>query len=183
MSAFPLRILDAIDRDLLALLQSNARESVVGLSKQLHVARTTVIARLARLERENVIAGYGVRLGQETMDSGLQAFVGVSVEPHSTGDVLQRFATIREVELLCSVSGEFDYVAWLRAQTPSQLDALLEQIAAIEGVHHTTTSIVLARKIERLQSPLAEPAAAHAAGQAASMPGRSGNATAAAMAV
>lgn len=43
--------LDDIDRNLIALLQMNARESVANLARQLGVARTTVIARIARLER------------------------------------------------------------------------------------------------------------------------------------
>jgi len=54
--------LDDIDRNLVASLQVNARESVSELARQLGVARTTVIARLARLEKTGVIAGYGVRL-------------------------------------------------------------------------------------------------------------------------
>ena len=49
--------LDDLDRNLVALLQANARESVASLARQLDVARTTVIARIARLERSNVIAG------------------------------------------------------------------------------------------------------------------------------
>ena len=70
--------LDDIDRNLVALLQTNARESVANLARQLGVARTTVIARIARLETNNVIAGYGVRLGQDVLDSSIQAYVGIS---------------------------------------------------------------------------------------------------------
>ena len=56
--------LDQTDRHLLALLQGNARESAANLSRALDIARTTVVARIARLERTGVIAGYGVRLGK-----------------------------------------------------------------------------------------------------------------------
>ncbi|MBL3940310.1 AsnC family transcriptional regulator, partial [Bacteroides thetaiotaomicron] len=50
--------LDDLDRQLVALLQADARASVADLARQLDVARTTVVARIARLERTNVIAGY-----------------------------------------------------------------------------------------------------------------------------
>ncbi|MEI6245964.1 MAG: AsnC family transcriptional regulator, partial [Acidobacteriota bacterium] len=40
------------DRQLLALLQVNARESTANLARKLGLARTTVVARLARLEAE-----------------------------------------------------------------------------------------------------------------------------------
>lgn len=49
--------LDDLDRNLVALLQANARASVADLARQLGVARTTVLARIARLERTQVIAG------------------------------------------------------------------------------------------------------------------------------
>jgi DNA-binding Lrp family transcriptional regulator len=65
--------LDDLDRNLVALLQANARESVADLARQLGVARTTVIARIARLERTNVIAGYSVRLGQDVLDAEARA--------------------------------------------------------------------------------------------------------------
>ena len=47
------------------------------------------------------------------------------------------------------MSGEFDYLALLRAETPARLDALLDEIGAIDGVRKTTTSVVLARRIDR----------------------------------
>ena len=55
--------LDDIDRQLLSLLQTNAREGTALLARKLGLARTTVVARIARLERSGVVAGYGVRLG------------------------------------------------------------------------------------------------------------------------
>ncbi|WDZ96129.1 Lrp/AsnC family transcriptional regulator [Herbaspirillum sp. WKF16] len=141
--------LDDTDRALIALLQVSARESVANLARKLGVARTTVVARLARLEHNGVIAGYTVKLGQEVTDNALRAYVGISVEAKTVRDVLKRFKRMPEIELLCSVSGEFDYVAWLRADSAERLDQLLDEIGEIDGVTRTTTSIVLSRKIER----------------------------------
>ncbi|BBU27619.1 AsnC family transcriptional regulator [Burkholderia sp. THE68] len=142
--------LDDIDRNLVALLQMDARESVANLARQLGVARTTVIARIARLEKNNVIAGYGVRLGQDVLDASIQAYVGIKLTPKYGRDLQKRFARMPEIQLLCAVSGEFDYVAWLRADSPDRLNDLLDEIGALEGVERTTTSIILARKIDRV---------------------------------
>ncbi|KXV14655.1 AsnC family transcriptional regulator [Caballeronia megalochromosomata] len=142
--------LDDIDRNLVALLQMNARESVANLARQLGVARTTVIARIARLEKNHVIAGYGVRLGQDVLDASIQAYVGIKLTPKYGRDLQKRFARMPEIQLLCAVSGEFDYVAWLRADSPDRLNDLLDEIGALEGVERTTTSIILARKIDRV---------------------------------
>jgi DNA-binding Lrp family transcriptional regulator len=141
--------LDNIDRNLVASLQVNARESVSELARQLGIARTTVIARLARLEKTGVIAGYGVRLGQDVLDASIQAYVGIKLAPKYGRDVQKRFARMPEMQLLCAVSGEFDYVAWLRADSPDRLNDLLDEIGGLEGVERTTTSIILARKVDR----------------------------------
>ena len=136
-------VLDEIDRQLIAALQLNARESVAMLARQLGIARTTVTSRLARLESSKVITGYGVRLSQRVVDGGLQAYVGITVQPRSGNEV--------QVQQLCAVSGEFDYVAWLRTDSPEQLDQLLDLIGSVDGVEKTTTSIILSSKIDRGQ--------------------------------
>lgn len=141
--------LDATDRELLALLQANARESVTTLGKKLGVARTTVIARMERLHKSGVITGYSVRLNQATLEKSLQAYVGLSVEPRAGREVLKQLAKMPEIKLVCSVSGEFDYVAWIRADSPNALDRLLDEIGETEGVSKTTTSVVLAERINR----------------------------------
>lgn len=145
-----MKALDTLDRDLIALLQANARENAANLARKLGVARTTVLARLARLEEQKVIVGYTVRLAQDAQGAALQAYVGITVQPKSGRDVTRRLMRMPEVQQLCAVSGEYDYVAWLRAETPERLDALLDEIGEVEGVVKTTTSIVLAKRIDRV---------------------------------
>jgi DNA-binding Lrp family transcriptional regulator len=145
--------LDALDRRLLALLQANARTSAADLARRLGGARTTVLSRLTRLEHQAVIVGYTVRLGQDEADRGVEAYVGITTEPKSARLVTQRLAALPELRQLCSVSGEFDYLALLRAESTARLDALLDEIGAIDGVVKTTTSVVLARRIDRTLTP------------------------------
>lgn len=142
--------LDTLDRRLIALLQANARSSAADLARQLGVARTTVLARLARLEKQAVIVGYTVRLAQDQNSSGVEAYVGITTRPQAARLVTQRLAALPELRQLCSVSGEFDYLALLRADSTARLDALLDEIGAIDGVTRTTTSVVLARRIDRV---------------------------------
>ncbi|OSJ19446.1 AsnC family transcriptional regulator [Bradyrhizobium canariense] len=140
---------DRLDRDLLALLQANSRESVANLGRKLGIARTTVIARIARLEADGVIIGYTVRLGNEAADMGMQAYVGISVNLKMQRDVMRRLTRMPELLQLASVSGEFDYIAVLGAPSTTRLDGLLDEIAEIDGVVKTMTSVVLALRIDR----------------------------------
>ena len=145
----PPALRDALDRELLALLQVNARESAANLARKLGTARTTVLSRLSRLEREGVIAGYTVRLAQDMLSQGLQAFVGLTVQPKAGRNIEDRLQRMPEVRQLCAVSGEFDYVLLLRAESAVRLNTLLDDIRNLEGVVKTTTSVALAWKIER----------------------------------
>ncbi len=140
---------DTLDRDLLALLQLNARMSTADLARQLGTARTTVLARINRMEREGVIAGYTVKLGQDIATRGLQAFVGVTVLPKMGRAVVAQLSRMPEVRQLCAVSGEFDYVVLLQAETATRMNALLDDMGELEGVVKTTTSVALAWKVDR----------------------------------
>jgi len=73
------------------------------------------------------------------------------VQARSGKDVLRKLSAMAQVQQLCAVSGEFDYVAWLRTDSPEQLDQLLDQIGSVEGVEKTTTSIILSNKLDRRQ--------------------------------
>ena len=140
---------DDLDRRLVLLLQANARESTATLARKLGVARTTVVARLARLESSGQIVGYTARLGGDAAGRSVQAFVGVTVSPKSGRDVVKRLSELPELRQLASVSGEFDYMALLRADTTVRLDALLDEIREIEGVLRTNSSVVLALRVDR----------------------------------
>ena len=140
---------DATDRALITLLQANARESTANLARKLGIARTTVVARLARLERDGVIVGYTVRLGQDAERPQVRAHVGITLQPKTARDVVRRLHKLPELLQLSSVSGEFDYIAILCAESTARLDALLDEIGDIDGVLKTTTSVVLALRIDR----------------------------------
>jgi len=141
--------LDDTDRQLLSLLQANAREGTAALARKLGLARTTVVARIARLERSGVVAGYGVRLGAGMDQATVRAWCSLSVLPQMAPAVLRMLAGMAEVEEVSAVSGHFDYLAFLRCSSHEQLDSLLDRIGQMDGVHKTQTSIVLSRKIDR----------------------------------
>ena len=144
-----LRPVDATDRQLMALLQSHARMSTADLARKLGVARTTVVARLARLERSGVIVGYTALLAADQDERSVQAYVGLNVNPKEARTLLLRLGSLTELRQLSSVSGGFDYLALLRAESPARLDALLDEIGEMPGVLKTHTSVVLARRIDR----------------------------------
>ncbi|MFY8017398.1 MAG: Lrp/AsnC family transcriptional regulator [Inhella sp.] len=145
--SFPL---DELDRGLITQLQANARLSTADLARRLDVARTTVVARLQRLESGGVITGYTVRLAALEGEQGVQAFVNLAVSPKSARAVIDRLSMLPELRQLAAVSGEFDYLATLRAPSTQRLDALLDEIGEIDGVLRTNSSVLLAMRVDRV---------------------------------
>lgn len=137
------------DRELLALLGENARLPVATLAKTLGLSRTTVQARLERLEREGVIGGYGVRLTERYASSLIRAHILITIAPKALPQVTAALERMRAVTALHSVSGSFDLIAMIAAPSIAELDHLIDEIGAIEGVERTLSSIILSTRISR----------------------------------
>lgn len=137
------------DRALLALLSENARMPVTELARKLGLSRTTVQARIERLEADGVIAGYGLRLSDAYRSGLVRAHVLITIAPKSLPAVTAALAAISEVTTLHSVSGTFDLIAILAAPSIADLDSLIDRIGAIDGVERTLSSIILSTRISR----------------------------------
>jgi DNA-binding Lrp family transcriptional regulator len=142
-------LIDDTDRALLARLRDNARASTAELARQLGIARTTVQSRLARLERERVIVGYTVVVPDEAEAALVRAQVMITARPKQSGGIEAALRKIPQVRTLHSVSGPFDLIAVLAAESIGALDRLIDRIGALDGVERTTSAIVLSTRIAR----------------------------------
>jgi DNA-binding Lrp family transcriptional regulator len=142
-------VLDDTDRALLGLLRDNARASAAELARKLKLARTTVQSRLARLERERVVVGYTVVVPDEAEAALVRAHVLITARPKQSAGIEAALRRIPEVRHLHSVSGPFDLIAVLAAESIGALDALIDRIGELEGVERTTSAIVLSTRIAR----------------------------------
>ncbi len=141
--------LDDIDNKILALLMDDARMPTATIAKRVDIARTTAIARISNLEKRGIIAGYGVRLNPELYQPAVRAYVGIAIDPRKAAGLVKLLQKMPEVETLCAVSGSVDYMMTLRCQSTSELDRLLDQVGAIDGVRQTSTAIILTKRIDR----------------------------------
>jgi DNA-binding Lrp family transcriptional regulator len=135
---------DDTDRRLIALLRKDARTNVATLAAKLGVARGTVTNRLRRLEDEHVIVGYGVRLRPDAEPNQIRAWMGVLVEGNQTRAVMASLLGEPGVAALHDTNGRWDLLAELRAESNTELSAVLERVRLIKGIANTETSILLA---------------------------------------
>ncbi len=141
--------ISAQDQKLLLLLRRNARASITELARALHVSRSTVQNRIARLERAGIIRGYSVELGGEYLSHQVEAHVSIKVIQKLTARTNAALEDISQVAQLFSVSGEYDLIAIVRAQSLEELSAVLDDIGNLEGVERTNSAVVLETKFRR----------------------------------
>jgi len=137
------------DTQLVELLKANARMSTAALARKLGVARSTVKARLARLEAEGVIAGYTVRLGQTPERSAITAHVLLEASAKRADAMIRELKSLPAIRGLYAISGAFDYLAIVETPSTHDMDAILDRIGRIDGVTKTQTHIALSVKFER----------------------------------
>lgn len=140
--------IDETDRALIAALSDNARLPVADLARLLGLARTTVQARLERLESRGIIAGYTLKRGPG-LRPALRATVLISIEPRAAATVLARLRAIGAVETVHTTSGRFDLIAQISAATTEELDRALDQIGEAKGVNSSESLIHLSTRIDR----------------------------------
>ncbi|NPD16877.1 Lrp/AsnC family transcriptional regulator [Xinfangfangia sp. D13-10-4-6] len=141
--------MDELDRSLIGLLSADARISVATLARRLKVARSTIQARLERLETSGIIAGYTLKLGEAAREGRLRASVLLTIEPRGQAAILTRLKSIHEVEKVYTTSGRFDLLLQISCPNTQILDQVLDQIGAMTGVKSSESLIHLSTRIDR----------------------------------
>ncbi|UWR38430.1 Lrp/AsnC family transcriptional regulator [Sulfitobacter sp. W074] len=151
---------DSIDRNLIAILQEDARLSTSEISRRLGIARSTITERIVRLELDGVILGYTavVRRSDEAQET--QAFVSLECDRAKRRQIIQTLRQYPEIKQCVSISGQFDMMCTAFAPCGEDIDALIEELAEIPGVRSISTTVVLANKFQRNAVPEPTPARA-----------------------
>lgn len=137
------------DRELISVLSENARENTAAIARRLGLSRSTVQAKIDRLEEGGVIRGYGVRLSDEYRKGLVRAHILVTIAPKTLNRITGELGELPEVQAVYSVSGNFDLIVEVAAESISELDRVIDLIGEIKGVERTLSSVILSTRIER----------------------------------
>ena len=134
---------DSVDKELLAILRTDARASVSKIAKLLHVSRGTVQNRLDRLISSGAILGFTVRAHDELENDVVKAIMLIEVVGKSTTQVINKLRGIPQLHKLHTTNGAWDLVAEIRASNLSSFDKVLRDVRTIDGVLNSETSLLL----------------------------------------
>lgn len=143
------KTLDDVDRQILAVLQANAREPVVTLARKVGLSRTSAQERIRRLERDGVIQGYTVRVGDDARKPPVAAYLILYLQGPICERVAPLIAKIPEVKKSQSIGGEIDMILQVETSDLQQLNRVRNEVEAIQGVQKVTTGIILCDRFDR----------------------------------
>ncbi|MFE5923480.1 Lrp/AsnC family transcriptional regulator [Streptomyces sp. NPDC056468] len=139
---------DALDRQILELLQTDGRIKLSELGRRVRLSPAAVTERVRRLEAAGAITGYGAHVAAARLGYGIQAFIRVN--PHG-GYTLRHPRTLElldrpEITEVHHVVGEDCWILKVAVEDTVHLEEILEQTSALG---RTTTSIVLSSPVRR----------------------------------
>jgi len=141
------RRLDAIDLQILEVLQRDGRISNVALAKSVGLSPTPCAERVRALESSGVIAGYAARLDAPRLDLGLLVFIEIAID-RTSQDAFDQFAAaitrIPQVQECHMVAGGFDYLVKVRVSDMAAYRSFLgEVLSRVPGIRETHTYAVM----------------------------------------
>lgn len=152
-------MIDDIDRQILNILQQNARTSNAEIARQVEMAPSAVLERIRRLETRGVIQGYEVRINPEALGLNILAFIFVrSTDFDGEAKTAELLSQIPEVLEAHHIAGEDCFLMKVRARDTKSLGRLLrDRIGSTGAVESTRTTIVLETVREGGRLPLTSP--------------------------
>ncbi len=136
--------MDAIDRKIIRSLQENARMPIKDISAKIGLSSPAVSIRIAKLEREGVISGYGMQLNREKLGYHVTAYISVEMVPSLKEKFHKEFVDCPNVLECSSVTGQCSQILKAVFRSTAELDAFLTRI---QTYGRTSTHIVLSAHI------------------------------------
>lgn len=144
--------LDAIDRQILQILQHDARLSNQELAQRVHLSASACLRRVRRLEEEGVIARYVALLDPRAVGQPGTSFTIVNLE-RITPEAMSAFEAAVKAEpsiLDCYyVAGSNDYLLRFTYRDAADLESFHTQVLArLPGIVRSDSMLVL-RTVKR----------------------------------
>jgi Lrp/AsnC family transcriptional regulator len=153
------KVMDGIDRKILAVVQEDAALSVAEIGQRVGLSSTPCWKRLQRLEADGVITKRVALIDPEKVDLGITVFVSVETGDHSQ-DWLKRFADVAsampEVMEFYRMAGDVDYMLRVVVHDMASYDAFYKKLIATVPLKNVTSRFAM----ERIKSTTALPISA-----------------------
>ena len=138
------KVIDALDRRIIAELRESGRQSWRELADTVHLSATSTADRVRRLEQLGVITGYRAEVDGAALGRTLRALIDVSLPSDITPEQFEAELVARgdEIVFAAFVTGSADYAIVAECEGPEGLDGLIRWLKQ-HGAARTESKVVL----------------------------------------
>jgi DNA-binding Lrp family transcriptional regulator len=150
-------MIDDLDKQILNLLQANAKLTMKELAESLGLTATPVFERIKRLERDGVIKGYVALVDPEKVGRGQTVFVNIRMPIYTAENVAsfeKHISKLPQVLECYHLAGTIDYQLKVVVENIKEYDSFLLAIAKIRMVNVDSSVIVLHQVKQETALPL-----------------------------
>lgn len=136
--------MDAIDRQLVALLLDDARATYQELGRAVRLSANTTAERVRRLRASGVIRGYRAALDFEAIGRPLMLISDLRLrEGYDNEEFHRNLATIPQIIEAYRMTGEYDYQVRLACTGTEEFERILGLLKREHGVREVRTRLLL----------------------------------------
>ena len=139
--------LDRLDRQLLSLLQADAKRTNAELAEAVHLSPSATLRRVQAMERAGIIHGYRATVDPKQLGLGLMAFVRVQLRQHDSAAVESFVGVLHqwpEVITALALTGDMDYLLQIAVRDLDHFsNFLLDHLLNNSAIADVNTSFVL----------------------------------------
>ena len=135
--------MDDKDIEILKHLTVDGRQSARQLSHRLGVSTVTILSRIKKLEEQNIIQGYSVRLNHELLGFDITALIEIKSNKGKMLEIESEIAKYDSAIAVYYITGDADMVILAKFKTRELLSNFVKKVSAIPNVENTLTHLVL----------------------------------------
>jgi DNA-binding Lrp family transcriptional regulator len=150
--------MDAIDRKIIAELQTEGRLTVTALAERVRLSVAPCHRRLRELERVGAIRGYRAVVDPAAIGLGFEVLVNVTMDREDAATIAKfesGLAKVEEVRHAERLFGDPDYLVRVATADIAAYQSLRdEKLATLPGVQRLTSTIVMKRVVDDRPFPV-----------------------------
>ena len=135
--------MDNKDIEILKHLTIDGRQSARQLSHRLGVSTVTILSRIKKLEEQNIIQGYSVRLNHELLGYEITAIIEIKSNKGKMLEIENEIAKYESAIAVYDITGDADMIIIAKFKNRELLSDFVKKISAISNVENTLTHLVL----------------------------------------
>ena len=135
--------LDDIDKNILRILQDDARKSYREIQDQLGISIGTIHNRISKLKKNQIIEGYTLKLNNFKLGFKLTFLIRIQVDGKHTVEILEEVSKIPEVCSVFHTTGEQSAALICRFRESDDVHRFIRELNEKEYVVRTNSNMVL----------------------------------------